>query len=136
MEGNFVVFKTELFRSDQPDDEIDQWFLGEDCAQWLHRNLLSVPGVTPGVLPLEVDWGGWTFGIRADEVWFWINIWGGLEERGSWIVGIEPRPGVFGMFRKQRVRLANSKVSDAIDLILASDSEVTNRQWHEKHARE
>ena len=108
----------------------------ERTARWLHQKLLAVPGVTPGVVPLEEDWHGWTFGIRADEVWFWINIWCGFEERGSWIVELEPRPGVFGALRKQRTRLARAKLSEAIDLILASTPEVTSRHWCEKHPME
>ena len=65
MQRNFVVFSTGMFRDEQPDDALDQWFLGEDCARWLHLKLIGVEGVKPGIAPLEEDWGGWTFGIRA-----------------------------------------------------------------------
>ena len=30
MERNFLVFHTAMFRDEQPDDELDRWFLGED----------------------------------------------------------------------------------------------------------
>src|SRR5262245_39389168 len=102
MERNFVGFSTGMFRDEQPDDELDRWFLGEDCAKWLHSKLLAVEGIASAVAPLEEDWGGWTFGVRVHGVWFWINIWPGLQNRQTWIAGIEPRPGLFGAFRKNR----------------------------------
>jgi hypothetical protein len=74
VDRDFVVFTTDLFRVEQPDDEIDQWFLGEDCARWLEAKLLALDGISPGVSPLEEDWHGWTFGIRVHGIWFWLNI--------------------------------------------------------------
>jgi hypothetical protein len=133
MERNFVSFRTGLFLDEQADDELNQWFLGEDCAKWLHSKLLAVEGMVPGVEPLEEDWGGWTFAVRAHGVWFWINIWPGLQERQTWTIGIEPRPGLFGAFTKTRTRLAKAKMCDAIDSALASSPEITGRQWLEKH---
>src|SRR5215208_4303479 len=112
MERNLVAFSTGLFLDEQAGDEIDQWFLGEDCARWLHSKLLAVEGMAPGVEPLEEDWGGWTFGIRADGVWFWINIWPGLQERQTWIIGIEPKPGLFSVFMRKRTREAKAKLCD------------------------
>jgi hypothetical protein len=136
MERNFVVFTTEVFRDEQPDEELDQWFLGEDCARWLHQKLLAVPGVAHGAAPLEEDWHGWSFGLRAHEVWFWINVWCSFNERKTWIVGIEPRPGLLGAFRKERTRQAKAMLSDAIDSVLASAHEVTSHHWHDKNPLE
>ncbi len=133
MQRNFVEFSTGMFRDEQPDEELDQWFLGEDCARWLHLKLLGVKGVKPGIAPLEEDWGGWTFGIRVHGVWFWINIWCGFEERGTWIVGIEPRPGLFGAFRTQRTARAKATLCDGIDTAITAAPEITGRQWLGKH---
>src|SRR2546423_14807912 len=63
MNGPHVAFETDRFRNDQPDDEIDQWFLGEDLAKWLHDGLVRQERVTSRFEPLEEDWG-WTFGVR------------------------------------------------------------------------
>jgi hypothetical protein len=132
-ERNFVTFRTGLFRDEQPDDELDRWFLGEDCANWLHSKLLAVEGVSPGVKPLEEDWGGWTFKVRVHGVSFWLNIWPGLQERKTWIIRIEPSPGQLGVFRRQRTRLAKAKLCDAIDSALASTPEITSWRWLDKH---
>jgi hypothetical protein len=133
MERNFVVVSTGMFRDEQPDDELNQWFLGEDCANWPQQKLIAVVGIEPGAAPLQEDWGGWTFGIRVHRVWFGIRIWCSFDERGTWIVGIEPRPGLFGVFRKQRTNLAKAELCGAIDSVFASAPEVTVWQWLEMH---
>jgi hypothetical protein len=126
----FVVFTSGLFRDEQPDEEIDQWFLGEDCAQWLEAKLLSLEGVSRVVAPLEEDWHGWTFGIRAHGIWFWINIW--CWER-TWVVGVEAKPGLLGVFRRDRTKRATAKLCDELDSILASVPEIESRKWLEVH---
>lgn len=131
MDRNFVVFITGLFRLDQPDEAIDLWFLGEDCAHWLHNRLLALDDVTPGRAPLEEDWGGWTFGVRAHRVWFWINIWRFFLEPRSWTVGVEPRPGLLRIFSRSRTRVAKGKLCDQLDSVLASASEIGSRKWFE-----
>jgi hypothetical protein len=133
IERNFSAFSTGMFRDKQPDDELDQWFLGEDCARWLHPKLIAVEGIEPGAAPLEGDWGGWTFAIRVHHIWFWIKIWCSFDERGTWIVGIEPRSDPFGAFRKQRTKLAKAELCSAIDSVFASAPEVTDWQCLEKH---
>jgi hypothetical protein len=131
-ERNFVVFSTGMFRDEQADDELDRSSLGEDCAKWLQPKLLAVEGVAAGVDPLEEDWG-WTFGVRVHGVWFWINVWCSLQQRKAWIIGIEPRPGLLGAFRKQRTKSAKAGLCAAIDTALASTTEITGRQWLDKH---
>lgn len=133
VEQNFITFSTALFVDEQSDDELDQWFLGEDCAKWLHSKLLTVEGIIPGVEPLQEDWGGWTFGVQSHGVWFWINIWPGLRGRRAWTIGIEPRPGPFGMLTKKRTRLAKARLCEAIDSALRSSQEITDCQWFDKH---
>lgn len=129
-ERNFVVFTTGLFRDEQPDDEIDQWFLGEDCAQWLEAKLLTIDDISPGVSPLEEDWHGWTFGIRVHGIWFWINIW---NWEGDWVVGVQPKPGPLGIFKRARTSRAKDNLCDELDSILASTPEITTHQWLKLH---
>jgi len=97
MNGLYVAFNTDLFRNDIPDDEIDQWFLGEDLAEWLHDGLTRQASVISTCAPIEED-GGWTFGVRASNTRFWINIW----NMRTWIVGLEPKPGLLGALRRER----------------------------------
>jgi hypothetical protein len=129
---HFVTFRTGLFRDEQPDDELDQRRSGGDCARWLHAKLLAVVGVQPRVDPLEEDWG-WTFGVRVRGVRFWIDVWCSLRRHKAWIIGIEPRPGPLGTFRKQRTKSAKAGLCAAIDAALASTPEITDRQWLDKH---
>src|SRR5689334_20929162 len=41
-ERNFIMFKTDLFVFEQRDEDIDQWFVGGDCAGWFYARLLPV----------------------------------------------------------------------------------------------
>jgi len=129
---HFVAFRTGLFRDELADDELDRRSLGGDCAKWLDSKVLTAEGVAPGVDPLEEDWG-WTFGVRVHGVWFWINVWCSLQQRKGWIIGIEPRPGLLGAFRRQRTESAKAGLCAAIDMALASTPEITGRQWLDKH---
>jgi hypothetical protein len=133
VEHNFFTFRTGMFRSDQPDDELDRWFLGEDCAKWLYTQLLAVQGVSPSVAPLEEDWGGWTFRIRVLTDRFWINVWYGLETPDAWTVDIEPTFSPWRVFRKKAAGRARARLLDAVNSVLASASEVSHVQWHETH---
>jgi hypothetical protein len=133
MDRNFVVFTTELFLDEQADEELDQRFLGEDCARWLRSKLLEVEAMAPSRQPIEEDWGGWSFGIQADGVRFSINIWPGLEERQTWIVGIEPSPGLFGAFTKKRRNRAKARLCDAIESALSSTTQIRDHRWLDKH---
>jgi hypothetical protein len=133
VDHNFVTFRTGKFRSEQPDDELDRWFLGEDCAKWLHAKLLAVEGVSPGVAPLEEDWGGWTFRIRVLTDQFWINIWHGFETPDTWIVDIEPTFSPWRVFRKKSAGLARARLLDAVNSVLVSASEISRVQWSETH---
>ena len=126
MNGPYVAFDTELFRKDQPDDEIDQWFLGEDLATWLHDRLIENENVTSGCTPVEEDWAGWTFGVRVSGVWFWVNIW----NVRTWIVGLEAKPGLFGMFRKARAATSVNALRRIIDQVLVA-ADFTHVAWYD-----
>lgn len=133
VERDFVVFATNLFRDEQHDDEIDQWFLGEDCARWFEAKLLALDGISPGVSPLEEDWHGWTFGIRAHGIWFWLRIWHWIS---VWVVEVEAKPGPLGIFRRERTRRAKAMLCHELDSILASAPEIESREWLEAHPAE
>jgi hypothetical protein len=130
MDHNFVIFDTGLFRDEQPDDELDRRSLGEDCANWLYARLIAIEGLSPGVAPLEEDWGGWTFQIRAHAHGFWIQIWHSFNKRETWILGIEPSSWI--IFRKKQVGLAKARLRDAMNSVLASTPEISQMHWVEK----
>jgi hypothetical protein len=118
MTGPFVAFHSHLFRDQQPDEELDQWFLGEDLANWLHKTLTQHPEIESECAPLEEDWHGWTFGLRVRGISFWINIWNAGRE--NWIVGLELRPGLLGLFRKARAATATVELRGIVTQMLAT----------------
>ncbi len=56
-ERNFLLLQTDLFISQQPDDAIDAWQLGADCAGWFYARLLIVDGIEPACDAVMEDWG-------------------------------------------------------------------------------
>ena len=125
MKDFYVAFDTELFRNEQPDNEIGQWFLGEDLAKWLYHELGTRDLVVGERTPLEEDWG-WTLGVRILDTRFWINIW----NVKTWIVGLEARPGPLGIFRKARIATSVSALRDALDQLLVT-ANFGNVSWYD-----
>ena len=125
MNGPHVAFETDRFRNDQPDDEIDQWFLGEDLAQWLHNGLTRQEDVTSTCGPLEEDWG-WTFGVRVSGTRFWINIW----NNRTWIVGLEAKPGLLRVFHRERTGKATAHLQQLVGRMLAAP-DFRNVAWYD-----
>jgi len=125
MNASHVAFDTDLFRNEQPDEEIDQWFLGEDLAKWLHHELIRHDNITSTFEPIEEDWG-WTFGVRVSDTRFRINIW----NLHTWIVGLEVKPGLLGVFHKARTAIAVTALQSMVDQMLAT-ADFKNVEWYD-----
>lgn len=125
MNGPFVAFETDQFRSEQPDDEIGIWFLGEDLANWLHERLVIQPHITSTCEPIEEDWG-WLFGVRVEGVRFLIPIW----NMRTWIVGLQAKPGLLGVFRRSQTATATTTLKRTLGAMLASP-EFRNVAWYD-----
>lgn len=117
----YVAFDADRFRTEQPDDEIDQLSLGEDLAQWLHDALVNEYQASSTCKPCEEDWGGWIFGVQIDRTNFWIR---------TWIVGLEPRPGLMRLFRRKQISQATAKLKLRIQSKLASP-EFRDVAWYD-----
>lgn len=126
MKGSYVAFETDRFRNDQPDDEIDQWFLGEDVARWLHDGLVQCENVTSTCTPLEEDWG-WTFGVRLARTRFWVNIW----NMHTWIVGLEVRSGLLCVFHTDQTTTAELSLRQKVSEMLKGP-EFKNVAWYDE----
>jgi hypothetical protein len=119
-----VAFETDRFRNDQPDDEIGQWFLGEDLAEWLHERLVGQERVTSTCEPVEEDWG-WIFGVRVEGTRFWVAIW----NAHTWIVGLIARPGLLRAFRREQTATATATLKK-VNAMLATP-EFRNVAWYD-----
>ena len=81
----FVAFQTDLFFTDIPDDQLDHWFVGGDCAGWFYARLLPDIHITDHYGPVMEDWG-WTMAVKVDDILVWINTWQHLDKDQSWIL--------------------------------------------------
>jgi hypothetical protein len=127
--GRFVLFTTDLFVFEQQEKDIDQWFVGGDCAGWFYARLLSVDGVRKDMEPLMEDWG-WTFALSVNGLKVWVNIWAFHAIDNCWLLGVEARKGMFRRERTEVLDNARDIICDGIEQILKSDSRFLNRRWY------
>jgi hypothetical protein len=125
---NFMLFKTDLFLFHQRDRDIDQWFVGGDCAGWFYARLLSVDRVHRHCEPVMEDWG-WRFAVEVDDVRVWVNVWGFYAVDNCWLFGIEARKRCFRKQPTGALDNARNIVRDALDDIIARDLRLSKRQW-------
>ena len=130
-ERNFLLFKTDLFVSEQRDEDIDKWFVGGDSAGWFYARLLSVDGIKRGCEPVMEDWG-WTFGMQAHQVRVWVNIWA-FDCDGSWVFGIEPKKRFFRGDSPQTLLEAKELVCTAVEKIITADPRFVKHEWFAQH---
>ena len=129
MTGPFVAFHTERFLDEQPDEELDQWFLGKDLATWLYDRLIQKPQIISRWAPFEEDWHGWSLGLQVEGVRFQINIWN-VGPR-TWIIGLELKLGLLGAFRKRKAGSAMRALKDVFsELLVVPDFH--DVEWHDR----
>jgi hypothetical protein len=121
----FFQFSSTLFIIDQPDDQIDWWFPGADCAGWFYARLLPLPGVKYGAAPFMEDWG-WQFEIKVDGTTLVVNV----RAADQWFFEVElPKPGWFAKPAAGGVQ-ARERLCDAIEAIARQDDRFTVGGWH------
>jgi hypothetical protein len=130
MARNFVLLKTDLFLCHQPDEGIDQWQVGADCAGWFYARLLPVQGIKPSQAPMMEDWG-WTFTVEVDEIQMNVNVWAFLVVENAWLFGIEAQRRLFGNPGRDDVRQRQELLANAMDAIMEADPRFQKRMWYE-----
>src|SRR5690606_13545419 len=90
----FVLFQTELFSFEQPDDQVSHWWIGGDCAGWFYARLLPTPEVNRYCDLVMEDWG-WTFGVLVDGVQVWVKLWEYFPIQKCWLIGLESKRRLF-----------------------------------------
>jgi hypothetical protein len=128
----YVTFKTDLFFTEIPDDQLDSWFLGGDCAGWFYARLLPVPEVRPDLDPTMEDWG-WIIAVKVQELVVDVSVWEYLDQEKSWVLGIGAKTRWLKRSSPQELRSAEELVCSAIEKVLTSDSRFSDIRWSEEH---
>jgi hypothetical protein len=129
--GRFVLFRTTLFLFEQPDEGIDRWRLGGDCAGWFYMRLLARKGIAPFLDPVMEDWG-WTFAVLVDQVRVWVNFWS-FYLQNCWCVGLEAPKRLFGPRRPEILCRAQAAVCENLDELLKEDPRIEKHQWYSEN---
>ena len=125
---NYLLVQTELFDYRQPDDAIDRWSVGADCAGWFYARLLPQNGVTPFRDPVMEDWG-WTMALGVQTIPVWINVWAYHDIENTWLLGTETQKRFFSRTPASDFAHARSRICDALDSILHSDARFVAHKW-------
>jgi hypothetical protein len=125
---SFVLFKTDLFMFHQPDETIDRWFVGGDCAGWFYARLLPIDRVQPRCEPVMEDWG-WTFGVLVDDVRISVNVWAFYEIENCWLFGIDPKKRLFRRESSETLLESKQVVCDALESILSAEPRIAKHEW-------
>ena len=128
-DGSFLLLETELFLAEQEDKDLDHWFLGADCAGWFYARLLPQPGITQSLSPVMEDWGGWTMAVQVQGLPVWINIWRYFPSEKTWLLGIKARKRFLARTSNEQLQQAESRVADALQLIVNGDPRFTSHEW-------
>jgi hypothetical protein len=121
-----------LFLHDQPDDQIDQWFLGGDCAGWIYARLLPLPNILGETDPVMEDWG-WYASVktRDTETSIALLIYPWHYGDHCWMIGLNARKRWLGRQSPKTIRAAIDCAADGIDGIIASDVRFESFGWRE-----
>jgi hypothetical protein len=125
---NFVLFKTDLFVYRQRDEDIDDWFVGGDCAGWFFARLLLVQSIRHGCDPVMEDWG-WTFAVFANGIKVWANLWAFQDIENCWLFGFEAKRGWLHRRSSDKLAAAKQVVATGIDDIMRNDARFLKHTW-------
>jgi len=131
----YLIFETDLFFTDIPDDQLDGWFLGADCAGWLYARMLPEPMVSPYLDPTMEDWG-WIMRIKVNEVVVTVCIWEYLDRQKNWILGISSSQKAFRKHKPEELRSAEEVVVEVLSSIVNGDERFHGVRWSEHDPRE
>lgn len=128
----YVTFETDLFLTDIPDDQLDSWLPGGDCAGWFYSRLLPVSEIRQNIDPTMEDWG-WIMAVTVRGVVVDISIWENHETKNRWILGISAKKKWLARTTSQEMSEAEELVATAISGILAADPRFAAITWSTEH---
>lgn len=128
-----AYFKTDKFRQNLNDDEVDAVVLGEDCVGWLQSQLSSYEDIATDS-PVFEDWG-WTMALSVNGSHLWVSVQDWSFEQGqTWHLWMEPR-GIIVRILTSRYKTASMRLHQAIDEVLSGDSAIRDVRWLEVKLR-
>ena len=134
----YVLIQTDLFFTDIPDDQLDQWFLGADCAGWFYTRLLPVEEIKQGINPTMEDWG-WIMSIYVNDIEVQIYIWEYIDNKtndDSWVLGIASKKRLMKKHSPEQLAEAEGIVTNSLNTILSNDSRFERFKWFENNPME
>lgn len=129
----YLLLKTRHFLLEQPDEDLDCWFLGGDCIAWFYMRLLPVPGIEPGYNPTMCDWNGWSCSVNVDGIEVELLCWCFFPVDAHWILGLKPRNRLFKRHPADALDRAREKVAQAMRKVVKSIPGETKSQWFEQN---
>ena len=131
----YLSFRTELFFSDIPDNQIGKWFIGGDCAGWIYARLLPLDGVTRNIEPVMEDWG-WFMSVNIFEILVTFSIWENLDHSDGWIIGIDLSKKSFRRLSADRKEEVSGLAEKYLAAIVDVSSHFTDLCWSDVHPNE
>lgn len=130
---HFLHFRSELFLYFQEDDQIDQWFVGGDCAGWLYARLLPLPHLEHSCGPVMEDWG-WYLQVQVADpgVDVALLVYPSLQREHCWVVGLDAKRRLFRRQPETEIQQALDRVADGLEQIIAADERLEFLSWHEE----
>ncbi|MCC5850566.1 MAG: hypothetical protein JJU29_20965 [Verrucomicrobia bacterium] len=126
----YLTFETDLFFSDIPDDQLDQWFVGADCAGWFYARLLPFPGIRPRLDPTMEDWG-WIMAVETHGIVVEICVWEYLDQRMHWLLGVAGKKKFLKKTDPDLIRAAEQSVEVSLNTVIEADSRFSKVKWHD-----
>jgi len=131
----YLLFETDLFFTDKPDDQLDHWFLGADCAGWFYARLLPNKNLRQDLDPTMEDWG-WIMAVEANGIVVDIYIWEYLEQKKHWVLGVAGKKKFLKKPDPDLIRAAEQTVEVALNAIVEADRKFPKAKWFDNNPME
>jgi hypothetical protein len=125
---NFLLVKTDLFLSNQREENIGKWFLGGDCAGWFYMRLLTHVQIQHSCEPVMEDWG-WTLSVGVEGARVAVDVWDFFEIENCWLLGVTPKSRLFWRYSADTMLRAKDVVSSALESIVKGEPRISKHQW-------
>ncbi|MDQ8192635.1 hypothetical protein [Roseibacillus persicicus] len=126
----YLVVETNLFVTDIPDSELDEWSIGADCAGWLYARLLPNSKFKAHTDPTMEDWG-WLIALKVEGFIVQITVYGHQKDQDYWIIGIACKNRFWKRCPQKLALTIEQSVMEAIEEIVDADVRMKREEWVE-----